>query len=265
MAAYVDPGYRGIQEVRYGGSGTLRCWPDVDGATTDPSSATVSIYYPFQGSPNSTPLVSGAAVTEAASHLLTYTLNASDTATYVLQEGWRAEFTFVVSGVTYVRTVVFDIVRQPIVDAIPIRVDDLKRAHVAIAQALSQQSVETTAHQYFIMPAWQDVLDYVRSSGNRPNCISPAETLRSLVLNAALRNVCNAFTRAPEDLYWNLGIKYQAEFDRAKKETALRYDPSDTFAHAEDRSWSTPDLLFGADLSITNAMNWRGGRRARGY
>lgn len=266
---YVDPGYRGVQEVRYGASAnTLVCWPDIDGVTVDVTSPVISIYLPNEGSPESTPLISGASMTEdGTTHKLTYSLNASVTDTYILAEGYRGEVEFTYGGVTHYRTIVFDVVRQPIVNAIPINLNDLRRLHTAVDQALSSQSQSTDGAGRYIQTAWQDVLDYVRSRGHRPALVSPPETLRAMTLARAMQVLCMAYTRAPDDTWARLGAYYGEQYAEAKKTTVLKYAPADTLAHEDTRGWTQPDLLVGPDLADVGSIPaaWMIGRRRNGY
>ncbi len=256
MVAYVNPGYRGVQEVRYGDEyASLYTWPDIDGATSDISGDTVTyaIYRPGVGSPDGTAVTSGTATVNPASSRVTIDLNASNTNTYVLSERWRCEVTFE-SLLFKKKTIVFDIVRQPLLQFIPVRVDDLKRLHVQAAQMLAQQAIsgsnmESYAEMFIIQPAWQRVMGDVIAAGKRPALISPPETLYQVALHASAELMFQMFMRAPDDV-WDRQRQYHAErYTEAKKNLVLNYAEADNFSHHKDRSWNERTMGAGNDMS----------------
>lgn len=254
MATFVNPGWRGTQEARYGATGqVLRTWAEVDGAKVTPSSATFKVYQPNQGSPDSTELTSGSMTIDGTTGEMTCTLDVSSTNDYFLAEGYRCEVTFVVSGVTYSKPIVFDVVRQPMLRLIPVRVDDLKALHVQVHQMLTTQTVgglsaETYAHQVFIMPAWQRVMDDVIAAGRRPALVSPPETFHRVILHAAASKMFAAFMRSPDDIFDRLHQYHEAQYMETRDKLALRYDDGDAFSHKRDRQWNQPVVSAGPDI-----------------
>lgn len=217
----IQPGLRGHQEVRYGSSGqTLVAWPDTEAATPDPSSATVSIYAPG----STTAIISAASATEdGTTHKLSYDLDASSTGTFPLDEGYRADFAFVVSGKTYHRNVAFDVVRNPIALFCPCRVDDLKNMHKSVDKALTDMSI-SDAHQRFILPPWGDCLRWVRAQGRRPALVNDADDFADQMRWRAFCYLCLAFRQVQGDLWWQLYEDAVKARDEAIKGTVLRYD-----------------------------------------
>jgi hypothetical protein len=255
--AYNPTGYRGIQEACYGQAGqVIGAWAEKNGVLTDPSTSpaiTANVYRPGNGGPDSTPIAPSVSVSkDATTKRLTLTLDCSNRATFPLDEGYRAEL--VVSTLTHPLVIVFDVVRQPLVDQVPVRVDDLYPLHVQLKQMLAKAAVETgtsvesVADRLYIMPAWTRVLDYVRSRGRRPSLISPAGTLHLMALHAAAVNVFSAFKRAEGDVYDGLRATHEGLYQEALRNTALHYDDADGFSHSKERAWTQPRWFVGNDL-----------------
>ena len=239
---------RTIQEVRYGASGNrLICWPEVNGALTNPEAgATVTIYR--QGG---TAVVSGESVTEHADGYLYYDLDASDTAALPKEMDCAAEFTWVVgttalSAVTYVRRVLFDVVRLPLLPFCPVRIDDLKNSHATIEAALSQGG-ETDAAGRYILPAWVEVLSWVRSQGYRPGLISDPVVLYQTTLHRALALYWSAHTQEPNDVASKLAEQHADLALVAQDRVVLKWDPAQTGAVDSMRGMAQPRLLIGPD------------------
>lgn len=253
--AYVAPGFRGIQEVRFGATGQrLICWPEIDGAKLDPTAGPTVTIYP----PNSTTaLITNAAVTEGANNELYYDLDASSASNYQLGQNYRAVFTWNTATATYPtpqREVVFDVVRQPLIHNIPMRADDLKRAHVMVEEALSQTGIESTIGDRVVVAAWQDVLRWVESKGRRPSLVTPPEVFYGLVEARATERLFRACINAPDDVWTRLADEYAKLYDRAQTETVLRYDESDGVNHQQERAWQQPELRWGNDMATGGGL-----------
>lgn len=97
------------QKVLYDNANTtnpLRYQLVLNGAKVTPTSATITIYR--RGS--DTALVSAAAMTVSGS-LMTYAVSTTTEASWPIETGYRAEITVTYGGVTYLRHIVFDVVR----------------------------------------------------------------------------------------------------------------------------------------------------------
>lgn len=244
-----QPGIRRQQEVRYGASGqTVTCWPDIDGAATNPTgTSTVSIYLPG----HETAQVSAATATEdAVTFQLSYALDASVTATYALGENYRAVFSFVVAGVTHLRTILFDIVRRPLNRFCPIRIDDLLNAYAWLEASLSNESQATDAFQRYILPAWEEVLLWIDANGRRPSLVSSPESLKPMVHHLALYNVCKGLTQSPGDLADKHAEESFKNFERMRDITVLRYNEADGFVTDKSRGFNQPRLRYGPDTAM---------------
>jgi hypothetical protein len=264
MATFVNPGWRGPQEARYGATGqVVRTWAELDGAKVTPTSPTFQVFRFGQGSPDGEVLASGNGAVDGTTGEITVTLNCSDTTVFTLAEGYRCEVTFTFSGATYIKTIAFDVVRQPLLRFIPVRVDDLKALHVQVQQMLTAQSVgglsaETYAHQFFIMPAWQRVMGDVVAAGRRPALVSPPETFHLVALHAAAEKMFAAFSRAADDIFDRLRMMHAEQYEAAKKALVLRYDETDGYGHNKDRQWNQAVLSSGPDIRAPmNAWVWR--------
>lgn len=235
---------RTIQEATYGSAkARITCWPELDGALVNPDAgATVTIYGPG----GATTTVSGAAATEAGTYALTYDLNLSDTAAWPLDQDYAAEFTFVSGGLTYVRRVLFDVVLRPLLPFCPLRVDDLKNSHASIDSALSRNS-ETDAHQRYILPAWVDVLTWVRAQGRRPALIIDSVVLFKPALTRALELYWRAHITEPGDVADNLSKLYAEQFKESLDLVVLKWSPSDGRGVDTTRGVNMPSLLIGPD------------------
>lgn len=253
--------YRGVQEVRYQANPQrLTVWPEYQGKLLNlgVQAIDVSIYNPGQGFPEAEPIIEDAAGTQDSTTLqLYYDLNASNTSTYPLGEGYRAEWLFnepTSPNPPRKYVTVFDVVRQPLVMYPPVRVDDLKTLHVQVHQQLIQQAggaptnLEDYAWAVYLMPAWQRVLDYVRGQGKRPALISPPDTFRAMLLHAAGEAMFRAFSRQPGDLYDGLSKQHAELYKEAKANTVLRYAEGDTHGHVPERAWAQPQLNIGPDV-----------------
>lgn len=245
-----QPGTRRVQEVRYGATAqTITCWPEVDAALVDPSSgATVSIYK----AGSLTPTITDAAATEAASHQFSYSLDASNTATWPLSESHIAEFSYTVSSVTYKQRVQFDIVRTPLVHHAPLRVDDLKNAHKNVDAALGQIGI-TDAGSRFIVEAWEDCLQFVESHGWRPALVTDPSCLVPMLRARSRQLMFRALTNTSGDLYSRMEDNYADEYERALKSTVLKYDASDGTSTSKNQAWAQPKLWTGHNLEETRA------------
>jgi hypothetical protein len=249
MAIITNPYmWRRDQEARYGYSGNvLRCWPMVLAEIQDVTSPTVSIWR--NGAiESSDALVSAAAATEdGTTHLLTYTLNSSDTGIWHLGK-YRAEFTYTYSNVVHINHVMFDVVRQPLMEYCPVDINDIKSRYPPAYSALVQASLDSDAEERFILPAWESVLTFVEAQGRRPSLLSSPAVLRPMAWARTMVHVCEGLTRKPGDVWWEKAKDFRADYEEAKRDTSLQYDDSDGKAYTVDTAWRQPQLLIGNRL-----------------
>lgn len=250
-----QPGMRRRQEVRHGSSAArLECWAEVYGALVTPSSgATVAIYRPGQSAPETT-----AACTVSSTYLLSCALDASDTAKWALGTDYVAEFAFTADGVTHVLRRSFDVVRVPLREYPPCRVDDLKNAHKSVDAALAQLSI-SDAHSRFILPAWEDVILYVEGKGYRPALVTDPEALAPMLRARALLKLARAMRSTASDVWSKLAEEFAADYDEAQTNTVLRWSPADQHASVQaDRSWQQPGLTIGPDPGVLSTSSTAG-------
>ena len=190
-------------EVRFDSAGqVLKAWAMVDGALVTPTSATVTLY-----SPGGAVLVAATAATVGSE--LTYTLDASDEGTWVLDEGYTARWDYTIASVARVQEHLFDVVLRPILANIPVTVDDLKNADPSIDAMLSQSSQSTDAHQRYIQSAWVDVYAWIKSKGRRPWLIADSRVLYRVTKARALELLCRSSMMSPGDKYGFLAEVYE--------------------------------------------------------
>ena len=124
------------QEFLKGVAGTIRLMIYSDNIVVVPASGTITLYTPSGGV-----LQASTAVTVGASGEMTYALTATHTATKDLN--YKAIWAYVVSGVTYYQTQLFDIVLSIL--AIPITDDDLFNELDSLRKAANQSKGTATA------------------------------------------------------------------------------------------------------------------------
>lgn len=235
---------RTIQEARYGASqARVYCWTEVDGAIVDPDAGASVSVYTRSGAATS---VSGASATESGSNMLYVDLDLSDTSVWLLDKDYTAEFTFVSGGMTYVRRVLFDIVRIPLVPFCPVRIDDLKNAHSAIDAKLSNAS-ETDAHQRYIHRAWIEVLTWCRAQGFRPGLIIDPVVLYAPTLAKALELFWIAHTDVPNGTADRFAEKYGEEYKSSLDRVVLKWDTTENRAVDTTRGMNQPMWHIGPD------------------
>jgi len=241
--------WRRDQEVRYGYSGNvLRCWPLALGEIQDITSPAVSIWRNGALEASDALVTAGAVTEDGTTHLLTYTLDASNTSTWTLGQFYRAEFSWTYSGVVHVQNVMFDVVRTPLLEHCPVDINDIKSRYPPAYAALVQAGLDSDAEERFVLPAWESVLTFVNSQGYRPALVSSAAVLRPMAWAKTMVHVCEGLTRKPGDVWWEKAKEYRDEYETAKRETRLIYDPSDSKGFEVNTAWKQPQLLIGNQI-----------------
>jgi hypothetical protein len=246
----VSPGLRARQEVTYGGNAeVLKCWPDVDGVTQGTlTTPTVDIYTPSAGR-DATPLVTNGSCTEdGTTHELSYTLNASTTSTWVLDAGYVAVFSWVKSSITHTVRKLFDVVLVPLAHYPPLRIDDLKGIHKSVDQALTQLSITDGAAR-FILPAWEEILEWVRTQGFRPALITEPEALKTMLRAKAAQKLCTALATAGNDLMDRYAAQFRDDYEEARGNVRLEYSESESYGGEGRVGWQQPRLAIGPEIT----------------
>jgi len=242
--------WRRDQEVRYDYAGNvLRCWPMVLGAIEDITSPSVDIWRNGQTDASDALITAGSVTEDGTTHLLTYTLDASDETIWTLGQYYRAEFKYTFGGVVRIQHVMFSVVRTPLLELCPVDINDIKNGYSPAYAAMVQASLDSVAEEQFILPAWEDVLAYVESQGRRPSLLSSASVLRPMTLARVMTRVYEGLTRKEGDIWWAKAAQARLDYEEAKRNTTLIYDPSDAKDYALDSAWRQPQLLIGNPLT----------------
>jgi hypothetical protein len=262
-------GLRWKDEVRYGAAlNYLSFDVETDGKRdTSISFTRLDIYQPG-GIDN--PIVTTTSVIggPGGNQQYSYFLDASDTSKFALGMGYRASWSYmqsVFSGdLPVVRDVYFDVVRTPISHFCPLRIDDVLNAYAPLEKALKDSLaatdlVNTDVNLRYIVPAWQDVLQYVDSMGWRPALMSGPEQLYQMTLYRALQKVCEGLTRAKDDVWDRKAGAAKAEYEYARAHTVLTYNPGDSKGAQAQAGAMTAELLIGNSLrgGINNSSRGR--------
>jgi hypothetical protein len=243
-------GLRRTQEVQYAAGSTvnvLTCQAVVDSVVTAPTGTpTVSIYRPGQ----ETATVSlGATTVDATTQVMSYALTATDIAIYPLGEGYRAEFLFVVSGITHKRVVMFDVVRTPIIHHCPVNWNHLLGVHAEFEGALTQlNKTEGAVARDIIAPAWNDCLAEVEAQGWRPSLLSSPDVFFVACRYMALENLARFLMRSPNELRSKLLEDFKEKAATSMKKVQLRYNDGDSFSQSKVRAFNQPRFLIGPDI-----------------
>ena len=246
-----DPGYRGIQEVEYGAaSQTITCWPEVEGVLVDPTSATVIVMRAGQDTTNAQ-IPSTTATEDGTTHQLSHTFSAADTTAWPLTTDSvnRAKWTWVYGGKAYTTTTTFEVVRQPLIYNCPVRYDDVLKGFQGNAEALTQDGESaTTVAQKYIMQAWADVLQWVRSKGKRPALTTGKEGLERVTYYRALVLMYRAHREGDDS--WSKALESALkDYEVAKTECVLQYREDDQNTPQLQRAWQQTQFLVGNDMS----------------
>ena len=208
--------------IEHGLVNALECPVYRDGSLVSPTEAgsTVSIY-----SRDST-IVDAAAVTVTGSKA-TYSLPAATVADEDLAEGWRIEWSLVISGSTFIFRNDAALVRRrlfPVISAV-----DLYRRHPDLDPSNSASLVSAGEdHQDALDEAWAELQLALIAQGNRPNLIMSPSSLRLAHLFATLEIVARNFATTSGDGKWEaLAATYGEKRAAEMKGLSFIYDADD--------------------------------------
>jgi hypothetical protein len=250
---YTAPGFRGIQELRYGATAQkvyLRA--EADGATVTVSGTPT--YEVFMNG-GDTAIASGNATN--TSNTISASLDISDTSAYPLGRFYTARFTFTDGTTTWNRDAIFDVVRIPTDDDIPCVLDDLRGMHTRIDAALTQVSQTSDGQSRYIVPAWEDLRLFLEGNGINPTEINRA-SLTTIIRKMAGANIMRGLMQAPGDVFSVLADKYDAEAADAKQHIVAIGRTGDGLTTEKRRGMSQPSLLIGPDNTVAGTrLDWR--------
>ena len=209
--------------IEQGRSNALEVSVYRDAALVEPTEAgsTVSIY-----NAANTAVVDGAAVTVAGSKA-TYALASATVSDEALGEGWRIEWSLVISGSTFVfRNDAALVLHRlaPVVTAA-----DLYRRHPDLNPSNDATLVAAgTTHQDALDEAWAELQLSLIGRGNRPNLIMSPSSLRMCHLFLTLELVFRDFASTSGEGKWDaLSLTYQGKASEAFKGLSFLYDSGD--------------------------------------
>lgn len=221
------------QEVRRGSSGVVRYWPKVDGINVAVTGTPTWIAY----DPDGVSIGSGSTTVATVGSVsrLSATVDASGEDS--VRENYRLEISYVYSATTYVESVHFDVVVEPI-GTIGVSKNDLLSEQsdaepILTRQAAQQEAGRTADQQAAVLAsrAWGDVRGWLKrkveqQGSSWPLFIVDRESLRSVVVARALHRMMVAQGLTNPD------VREQAEWWRAE---------------AERRFAALPELKFSTD------------------
>lgn len=200
-----------------GRANALSCPVWQDGALVAPSSGTVTIY---DGAGEV--VVSAAAVTVTAS-IATYSYTPASTVDY--GEGWRVEWTLVISTVTHVfrqdAALVRVVLHSPITDA------DLFRRVSSLDPSGSAPISSVADYQDYLDEAHTVIQGRLLAAGNRPNLILTPSALREVYLTLTLALIFEDFATKLNDAYSERATGYRQDYQEAWGDLRFSYASSD--------------------------------------
>ena len=211
--------FLGPDMLERGRANALSCPLWQDGALVAPTEAgsTVTIW---DGS--GTVIVDAAAVTVTAD-IAAYSYTPAASIAY--SEGWRVEWSLVISGAPQVfrndAALVRVVIYCPIADA------DLFRRVSSLNPAGDHPISSLTDFQDFIDEAHTTIQNRLISAGNRPNLISSPSALREAYLTLALALIMEDFQTRLNDTYTERATEYRRQYERAWGILRFSYAPDD--------------------------------------
>lgn len=196
---------------------SLSCPVWLDGALVAPSSGMITIY---DGS--GTKQVDGASATVTAS-VATYSYSPASTLAW--SEGWRLEWSLVISGTTHVfkqdGSLVRNVLYPSVTDA------DLFRRHRALDPNSASPVSTVTDFQDYLDEAWTTIQLRLISRGNRPNLVLNPSALRDLHLTLTLALIFDDFSTSLNETYSDRAAEYRRQYEEAWSDLRFVYASSD--------------------------------------
>ena len=238
------------QEVRRGASGVVRFWPKVDGENVAVTGTPTYVWYDPEGDTIASGNVTAATV--GTFTRCSVTIDASSETD--VKENHRLLISFVYSTVTYVESVGFDVVVEPM-GSVNVSMNDLTSEQadaeaILLRQALQQESGRTAVQQAAVLAtrAWGDVRAMLKRKIEQqgsawPLYILNREELRMVIVARALyrMHVAQGLSNpeARDHAEW-----WRAETDRRFASLPALHFSTDTDALADDviQSFGTTTL-----------------------
>jgi hypothetical protein len=202
-----------------GRANALSCPLYQDGGKVHPTEAgsTISIF-----DPSNTARVDGAAVT-VASNIATYSYTPATT--LALDEGWRVEWTLIVSGVTHVFRNDAALCRARLY---PVVTDaDLFRRVRGLDPNGGSPMSSVTNYQDYLDEAWSEIQRRLINRGRRPNLVMEPSALRDCHLNLTLALIFEDFSVTLTETYADRAELYRRHYNDAWGQIRFSYDEND--------------------------------------
>lgn len=197
----------GPEVVEAGVAATISCHVYLAGALVAPTQAgsTVTLY-----DAAGTAQVSAAAVTVTAS-VATYTIPALTSSGWTKGDGWRLEWSLVISGEIHTFRRDTAIVHRRLY---PVITDaDLLRLHTDLDR---RRPTTEASYQDYLDEAWATVEGRLVATGKRPWLVLAPSALREVHLYAALSRIFRDFAQGgPGTAEWELATDYDRRFEAA--------------------------------------------------
>ena len=146
-------------------------------------------------------------------------------ATLDYSEGWRVEWSLVISGSTYVFRNDASLVRNVLY---PVVTDsDLFRRHRALDPNSSSPVSTVTDYQDYLDEAWTTLSNRLISRGNRPNLVLNPSALRDCHLLLPLSLIFEDFATSLNEVYGDRASEYRRQYEGAWDDLRFVYASSD--------------------------------------
>lgn len=242
------------QEVRRGASGVVYYWPKVDGANVAVTGTPTYVWY----DPDEESKASGNVTTTSVGGFTRCAVTVDASGEDDVRENHRLAISFVYNSQTYVDSVGFDVVVEPM-GTVGVSLNDLASeqadaAAILARQAAQQESGRTAAQQAAVLAsrAWGDVRAWLKrkveqQGSSWPLYIRNREELRSVIVARALYRMHVA------QGVLNVDARDQAEWWRAEAERRFAGLPALQFSSDEDAEVDDQLRSFG---SIETRRAW---------
>lgn len=238
----------GVELIERNVDTVLRLRPARAGVAITPSSATVSVY----DAAGTTIVDAQAATCTPGSGQAVYTITAATTASLSLEEGWRVEWTPVVSGITYA-TVVLEaaLVRHRIY---PTATDQDLYQRVSGLNPASRSPLSGQINDFssYLDAAWAEIGDRLIAKGDRPWLVMSPQALRRPHILLTLALIFEDFRTRLNPAYEAAAMDYRGQFLDAWN--ALRFDYDRDQDGLGDGEGATKQAPGGAGVWLGGVM-----------
>lgn len=225
-------------EIIRGRDTILQCPVYLSGALVAPNSGTVMVYDEADAE-----IVSAAAVTITGS-IARYTVTGATTTALELSDGWRVEWTLVLTTGTItprneaalVRTALYPVVTDA----------DIVRRVKSLDPGGTAPITAQTTYQDYLDEAWTTIVLRLIGMGRRPWLVLSPSALRGVHLELTLAFIFEDLASRLQSAYEVRAQQHRAAFEAAWKTLTFRYDVDDDgSAEGQGRTSGPGTLWFG--------------------